>query len=66
MTGTITAMTTGRRGRLPGAWGWRLLLAIGAELLGYFAPDTQVWKGAGLAVAAAAIWLAGFDVYKKG
>ena len=35
-------------------------------MLGYFAPDTQVWKGAGLALAAAAIWLAGFDVYKKG
>ena len=50
------------------AWrlGWALLLAVGAELLGFFAPDTQVWKGAGLAVSAAAIWLAGFDVYKKG
>ena len=51
-----------------GAWrlGWALLLAVGAELLGFFAPDTQVWKGAGLAVSAAAIWLAGFDVYKEG
>ena len=51
-----------------GAWrlGWALLLAVGAELLGFFAPDTQVWKGAGLAVSAVAIWLAGFDVYKKG
>jgi Cd2+/Zn2+-exporting ATPase len=50
------------------AWrlGGALLLAIGAEVLGFFAPDTQVWKGAGLALAAAAIWLAGFDVYKKG
>jgi Cd2+/Zn2+-exporting ATPase len=46
--------------------GLALLLAIGAELVGYFAPDTQVWKGVGLAVAAAAIWMAGFDVYKKG
>ncbi len=49
---------------------WRLALAlalaIGAELLGFFAPDTQIWKGLGLAVAAVAIWLAGFDVYKKG
>jgi cation transport ATPase len=26
----------------------------------------MVWRGAGLAVAAVAIWLAGFDVYKKG
>ncbi|MGB6104925.1 MAG: heavy metal translocating P-type ATPase [Pusillimonas sp.] len=41
-------------------------LAIAAELVGFFAPDTQVWRGVGLAVAAAAIWLAGFDVYKKG
>jgi len=51
-----------------GAWrlGGALLLAVGAEVLGFFAPDTQVWKGAGLAVSAAAIWLAGFDVYKKG
>ena len=51
-----------------GAWrlGGALLLAIGAEVLGFFAPDTQVWKGAGLALAAAAIWLAGFDVYQKG
>lgn len=51
-----------------GAWrlGWALLLAVGAELLGFFAPDTQVWTGAGLAVSAGAIWLAGFDVYKKG
>jgi Cd2+/Zn2+-exporting ATPase len=49
-----------------GRLGAALLLAIGAEALGFFAPDTQVWKGAGLAVAAAAIWLAGFDVYKKG
>ena len=51
-----------------GAWrlGWALLLAVGAELLGFFAPDTWVWTGAGLAVSVAAIWLAGFDVYKKG
>ena len=52
-------------------WGaWRLaaalLLAIGAELIGYFAPDTLAWRASGLAVAAVAIWLAGFDVYKKG
>jgi len=51
-----------------GAWrlGCALLLAIGAEVLGFLAPDMQVWKAAGLAVAATAIWLAGFDVYKKG
>jgi Cd2+/Zn2+-exporting ATPase len=49
-----------------GRLGMALLLAIAAELVGYFAPDTQIWKGAGLTVAATAIWLAGFDVYKKG
>ncbi len=49
-------------GRLGGA----LLLAIGAELVGWFAPETLPWRALGLAVAAAAIWLAGFDVYKKG
>ncbi|HRH85781.1 MAG TPA: heavy metal translocating P-type ATPase [Rubrivivax sp.] len=41
-------------------------LAIMAELIGYFAPDALPWKSAGLAVAALAIWFAGFDVYKKG
>ena len=30
-----------------GAWRCALLLAIGAEVLGFFAPDTQVWKGVG-------------------
>jgi Cd2+/Zn2+-exporting ATPase len=49
---------------------WRLsaalALALAAELLGFLAPDTKVWQGVGLAVAAAAIWMAGFDVYKKG
>jgi Cd2+/Zn2+-exporting ATPase len=49
---------------------WRLcaalVLAVGAELFGFFAPDTPGWKAGGLALAAAAILLAGFDVYKKG
>jgi len=51
-----------------GAWrlGCALLLAIGAEVLGFLAPDTQLWKAAGLAVAAAGIWLAGFELFKKG
>ena len=51
-----------------GPWrlGLALLLAIGAELLGFFAPDSWAWKGAGLAVAAVAIALSGFEVYQKG
>jgi len=51
-----------------GVWrlGLALLLAIGAELLGFFAPDSWAWKGAGLAVAAVAIALSGFEVYQKG
>ena len=53
------------RGQVPKLAG-ALTLAIGAEIIGYFAPETTAWRGAGLAVAAIAIWLAGFDVYKKG
>lgn len=55
-------------GGVSGAWrlGIALLLAIGAEVLGSFAPDTQVWKAGGLALSVVAIWLAGIDVYKKG
>ena len=51
-----------------GPWrlGLALLLAVGAELVGFFAPYTWAWKGAGLAVAAAAIALSGFEVYAKG
>ncbi|MDP3653317.1 MAG: heavy metal translocating P-type ATPase, partial [Rhodoferax sp.] len=43
-----------------------LALAIGAEAISYFAPETLAWKVAGMAVAAVAIWLAGIDTYKKG
>ena len=43
-----------------------LVLATGAELLSYFAPDTTPWTVAGMAVALLAIWLAGLDTYKKG
>ncbi|WP_066706962.1 heavy metal translocating P-type ATPase [Curvibacter delicatus] len=51
-----------------GLWrlGASLLLAIAAELLDFFAPETAVYKGAGMALAAAAIWLAGFSTYRKG
>jgi Cd2+/Zn2+-exporting ATPase len=43
-----------------------LVLAIAAEAVSFLAPDTLLWKGLGLAMAALAIWLAGFEVYKKG
>ncbi len=46
--------------------GLALGLAIAAEGVGFFAPDTRLWQGLGLALAAVAIWASGFDVYKKG
>jgi Cd2+/Zn2+-exporting ATPase len=46
--------------------GGALLLAIAAEAVGWFAPETLPWRVLGLGVAAAAIWLAGFDIYQKG
>ena len=51
-----------------GLWrmGASLLLAIAAELLDFFAPETTLYKGAGMALAAGAIWLAGFSTYRKG
>jgi Cd2+/Zn2+-exporting ATPase len=49
---------------------WRLsaalILAVAAELLDYFAPETMAWRAGGLGVSALGIWLAGFDVYRKG
>ena len=54
-----------------GGDGWtRLVLALGlavlAEGIGFFAPNTTVFKALGLAVAAGAIALAGLDTYRKG
>lgn len=46
--------------------GVALALAVGAEGIGFLVPDTRLWQGVGLAMAAVAIWLAGIDVYKKG
>ena len=46
--------------------GAALVFAIVAEVISFLAPDALVWKGAGVAVAATAIWLAGFEVYSKG
>ncbi|MES2362183.1 MAG: heavy metal translocating P-type ATPase [Pseudomonadota bacterium] len=43
-----------------------LVLATGAEVISFFAPDALAWKAAGMAVSALAIWLAGIDTYKKG
>jgi Cd2+/Zn2+-exporting ATPase len=43
-----------------------LALAIAAELVGYFLSESLMTKVVGLALAAAAIALAGFDVYMKG
>lgn len=56
-------------GATPSAWPRlvaALLLAAAAEVLGHVAPDSMAWRGAGLAVAAGAIGLAGFGVYRKG
>jgi Cd2+/Zn2+-exporting ATPase len=46
--------------------GLALGLALAAEAVGFFAPQTLPWKALGLAVAALAIWMSGLDVYKKG
>ncbi len=43
-----------------------LVFALLAESLSYFAPETTAWKAAGMALAAAAIWLAGLETYSKG
>ena len=43
-----------------------LALAGVAEAISFFAPDGLPWTVAGMAVALAAIYLAGLDVYKKG
>jgi len=49
---------------------WRLVMALvlatGAEVISFLAPDVTLWKIVGMAVAAVAIWLAGIDTYKKG
>ena len=55
-------------GALPG-WGRigaALVAALGAELLHLAAPDTAVWHYGGMALAAAAILLAGLGIYRSG
>lgn len=51
-----------------GMWrlGIALSLAIAAELLDFIAPEMMVFKGVGMALAVAAIALAGISTYKKG
>jgi Cd2+/Zn2+-exporting ATPase len=51
-----------------GLWrlGFALLLAIGAELLNFLAPRTQVFEILGMVLSAGAIALAGFSTYGKG
>jgi len=43
-----------------------LVLAIAAEGISYFAPDTLPWNTFGMAVATVAIGLAGLETYTKG
>ena len=43
-----------------------LLAATGAELLHLLGPDTPLWQGAGMVLAAAAILLAGLGIYRTG
>ena len=49
---------------------WRgilaLGLAVGAEALDFFAPETLPFKGFGMTLAVAAIWLSGISTYSKG
>jgi Cd2+/Zn2+-exporting ATPase len=47
-------------------FGLALALAVGAEAFHFFAPETTVVKGIGIALAAAAIWLSGVETYTKG
>ncbi len=49
-----------------GRLGSALLAATGAELLHLLGPDAPLWHGAGMALAAAAILLAGLGVYQSG
>jgi Cd2+/Zn2+-exporting ATPase len=64
------AVAPGDHAPAPGSGLARLLaalaLATGAELLWFLAPDTLAFQLTGLAVAGAAIGLAGLDVFKKG
>ena len=43
-----------------------LLLALGAELLHFLAPDSPLWESVSMGVAAVAVVLSGLGVYRKG
>ncbi|ODV11384.1 MAG: copper-translocating P-type ATPase [Rubrivivax sp. SCN 70-15] len=43
-----------------------LMVAVLAEFVHFFAPETTAWKAVGMAVAAGAIALAGTSVFRKG
>lgn len=43
-----------------------LLLAVGAESIAFFAPDTRLFQGLGMVLSVVAIALAGFSTYVKG
>jgi Cd2+/Zn2+-exporting ATPase len=43
-----------------------LLLAVGAESISFFAPDTRIFQGLGMVLSVVAIALAGFSTYIKG
>ena len=76
----VTAVAGGAHGQADGAahdhdhaegssvvrLGAALVLALGSEALHWFAAGVPAMNWLGLALAAVAIWLAGFDVYRKG
>lgn len=43
-----------------------LVLAIGAEVVAFFSPETTFWEVAEMGLAAIGIWLAGLETYTKG
>lgn len=43
-----------------------LVIAVAAEAVSYFAPETTAWSMLGMAIAAVAIYFAGWETYAKG
>ena len=67
LTQPVSAADTAQRQRRE-AWqlGGALAFALGAEAVHFFAPDTRTWQIVSMAIAAVAIALSGFGVYRKG